>query len=226
VAGGKWLLNFGTTYGKYLIMALFPLSAVYFYWDEIMAALPVLGQGAVDLLSRYGKYIIMALFPISALWFYKDEIIDFFSSLPDRILAALASAGPRLRAFFAQHLGGLMDFVGKITGGSSAGQSIEARANGGPVEAGQPVIVGDGGRPELFVPDRSGTILPSVPASMPAPISGRSGGGGINLVVNVNVNGGASRDTAENIASRVKDVLASMVPEIRMALGAEEADAL
>ncbi len=38
------------------------------------------------------------------------------------------------------------------------------RAEGGPVSAGQPYIVGER-RPELFIPNQSGTILPSVPSA-------------------------------------------------------------
>ncbi len=41
--------------------------------------------------------------------------------------------------------------------------TLGGRDAGGPVAAGMPVIVGER-RPELFVPDRSGYILPSVPA--------------------------------------------------------------
>lgn len=41
-------------------------------------------------------------------------------------------------------------------------KAIGVRALGGPVEKGQPYIVGDGGRPELFVPDQSGTIIPDL----------------------------------------------------------------
>lgn len=44
-------------------------------------------------------------------------------------------------------------------------------ALGGRTFANEPVIVGDGGRPELFIPDTNGYIAPRVPASM-------SGGGG------------------------------------------------
>jgi hypothetical protein len=47
--------------------------------------------------------------------------------------------------------------------GVHAGSS-KKRAAGGPVTAGQPYIVGDGGRPELFVPDTNGRIEPRVPA--------------------------------------------------------------
>ena len=42
---------------------------------------------------------------------------------------------------------------------------IEARAHGGPVSAGHPYLVGEK-RPEVFVPDTSGTILPNVTGSM------------------------------------------------------------
>ncbi|HEY4268419.1 MAG TPA: hypothetical protein VGM94_09535 [Galbitalea sp.] len=44
------------------------------------------------------------------------------------------------------------------------------RATGGPVRAGQPYIVGEH-RPELFVPDANGRILPRVPSAMSGPIS-------------------------------------------------------
>lgn len=40
---------------------------------------------------------------------------------------------------------------------------LRALAQGGRVEAGEPVIVGDGGQPELFVPDQSGYVYPEVP---------------------------------------------------------------
>ena len=36
----------------------------------------------------------------------------------------------------------------------------EKRAMGGPVQAGQPYVVGDGGRPEMFVPGSDGYIFP------------------------------------------------------------------
>ena len=48
------------------------------------------------------------------------------------------------------------------------------RATGGSAKAGMPYIVGDGGRPELFVPGVNGRIVPSVPE-----------GGGMNFTMNV-----------------------------------------
>lgn len=46
--------------------------------------------------------------------------------------------------------------------GVMGGSHLEARATGGPVNAGQPYVVGEN-QPEVFVPHTSGTILPSVP---------------------------------------------------------------
>ncbi|WP_156759563.1 phage tail tape measure protein [Microbacterium karelineae] len=43
------------------------------------------------------------------------------------------------------------------------GGVVPALANGGPVQPGRPYIVGDGGQPELFVPDSSGYVFPEVP---------------------------------------------------------------
>lgn len=59
-------------------------------------------------------------------------------------------------------------------GTPSFGGGFQERAHGGPVTKGRPYIVGEH-RPELFVPDQNGMILPSVP-------SGSSGGGGVQVV--------------------------------------------
>lgn len=56
-----------------------------------------------------------------------------------------------------------------VDAGSDAGlaqrfiNSLMGRASGGPVRAGQPYIVGEK-RPELFIPNTSGTIVPEVPS--------------------------------------------------------------
>lgn len=48
-----------------------------------------------------------------------------------------------------------------IPGGADAWSNLQKRADGGPVRAGMPYIVGER-QPELFVPDTNGYILPSV----------------------------------------------------------------
>ena len=98
----------------------------------------------------------------------RDKIID---AQIDKILGnfgenfgASASGGKRK---------GLGGFLGGILGGLF-------RANGGPVKAGKPYIVGER-QPELFVPRTSGTILPSTDI-----------GGGDNTTNMVTVNVDAS----------------------------------
>jgi len=56
------------------------------------------------------------------------------------------------------------------------------KENGGPVRANEPYIVGER-RPELFVPSRSGTILPSVPMGGASVVN--------NIVINVDASGTA-----------------------------------
>ena len=59
------------------------------------------------------------------------------------------------------------------------------RADGGPVSAGRPYIVGEK-RAELFVPERSGFILPSVPSMSAGGAAVASGAGGVNVTININ----------------------------------------
>ena len=97
-----------------------------------------------------------------------------------------------------QEKGGLGGFLGGVIGGLF-------RANGGPVKAGQPYIVGER-QPELFVPNRSGTIIPSV----------TSGGDSITNIINVSVDAsgssvqgdtGASQQLGETIALVVQETI-------------------
>ena len=74
---------------------------------------------------------------------------------------------------------------GTGTGGGLLGPLF--RANGGSVSSGQPYIVGEKG-PELFMPGRSGTIIPNH----------NLGGGGTTVIVNVDASGSSvSGDQAQ-----------------------------
>ncbi len=78
-----------------------------------------------------------------------------------------------------------MALFGAISGTGTGGGLLGAlfkpkpRANGGPVTGGSPYIVGERG-PELFVPGRSGSIVPN---------NQLAGGGDTNVVVNVDASG-------------------------------------
>jgi hypothetical protein len=86
--------------------------------------------------------------------------------------------------------GGLAAFTGGFTGSADPSarfgllptSNIPFRANGGPVSGGSPYIVGEKG-PELFVPGRSGSIVPN----------GAMAG---ETVVNITVNSNGSGNTA------------------------------
>ena len=68
---------------------------------------------------------------------------------------------------------------GTGTGGGLLGGLFKPRANGGPVTGGSTYLVGERG-PELFVPGRSGTIVPN---------DKMGGGSSTNVVVNVDASG-------------------------------------
>jgi methyl-accepting chemotaxis protein len=84
---------------------------------------------------------------------------------------------------------------------------VGRRAYGGPVRAGQPVWVGDGGEPELWVPDTAGTVVPK----------SRMGGGQMTIVNNVTVQGGDNpRQTGEAVAAGIAASLPALI-DMRLA---------
>ncbi len=101
----------------------------------------------------------------------RDKIID---AQLDKLIGGFGEAfGKSASGGEKKGLGG---FLGGLLGGLF-------KANGGPVKAGQPYIVGER-QPELFVPRSSGTILPSVPMS--------GGGDSVTNVITVNVDANSS----------------------------------
>ena len=86
-----------------------------------------------------------------------------------------------------------LNLIGSQNRGNPLGQLLGFRANGGPVSAGSPYIVGEKG-PELFTPSTSGNITPN------------SALGG-NTVVNITVNeNGGSSSTSQG--DKAKEALA------------------
>lgn len=57
-----------------------------------------------------------------------------------------------------------VDIGGFLEGAKRGGLRIEARQHGGPVQRGQPYVVGEK-RPELFVPNQSGKVIPEIRTS-------------------------------------------------------------
>ena len=103
------------------------------------------------------------------------------------IVVCLTQSGCELLSLPGQILGGLFGF----------------RAGGGDVSAGRPYIVGEQG-PELFVPNRSGNV---VPASQTRQVmNGQPSGGNTNIVINVPIHtqtGSVSPQTRSQVATDV-----------------------
>ena len=100
----------------------------------------------------------------------RDKIID---AQLDKLIGGFGEAfGKSASGGEKKGLGG---FLGGILGGLF-------KANGGPVKAGQPYIVGER-QPELFVPRTSGTIMPSVPMGGESVVN--------NITVSVDATGSA-----------------------------------
>jgi TP901 family phage tail tape measure protein len=83
---------------------------------------------------------------------------------------------------------------GMLAGGIRRGLADSFRAGGGPVEAGQPYMVGEQG-PEMFVPGSNGTVVPN------------EGGGMGNVSINLNVTEGSARQAGMNFAEGLQERL-------------------
>ena len=85
--------------------------------------------------------------------------------------------------------------------------NIPHLARGGPVEAGRPYVVGDGGRPELFVPRTDGHVLPRVPDGFDedGPLPSLGGGIGGTVIKLVMPDG---RQLAEVVLDELDDLAA------------------
>lgn len=102
------------------------------------------------------------------------SVKDAFKSMASSIVADLMRmyirsqiTGPLAQAIF----GGMQSYS---MGANPQTYGLEQRANGGPVTAGRPYLVGERG-PELMVPNRSGTIVPN----------GAAGGVTVNQTVHI-----------------------------------------
>ena len=119
-----------------------------------------------------------------------NGVAEAFMNMATEIIAKMITmyAFKTLLGLFGGGGGSLFSGQGQVTmpaAGVGRGASmfmpgaVSFRANGGPVTGGSPYIVGERG-PELFVPGRSGSIVPN---------NQLAGGGDTNVVVNVDASG-------------------------------------
>jgi len=121
------------------------------------------------------------------------------TSLEDLVLQA-AVVNPVLNALFGGSRGTASDLGAALGGAGSGGGLIggflnlfQARALGGPVNSGQPYLVGERG-PELFVPQTAGRIAPN------------AGTGAVNITMNISTpDANSFRASQTQIAAAMAD---------------------
>lgn len=178
------ILNFFKTNGRYIIMALFPVSILYFYWDQISGFLR----------SVPGR------------------IMDFFRSIPDRILSALSGLKDRMKSYLSELLPAwAVRLVARVTGSGEQREAVEARASGGPVRVGREYLVGERG-PERFIPDSSGTIIPNGGGD-PSPSAGR-GITFAPVITITGVSDNDGRSIAESVERALRDMMPSFLASL------------
>ncbi|WP_108398792.1 tape measure protein [Devosia submarina] len=108
-----------------------------------------------------------------------DDLIEG-KSATEALGNALASIGNALLDF------GLNSLFSMLMPGRGGGIAslFQRRERGGPVTAGKPYIVGEK-RPEIFVPNQSGRIIPRIPTMPSAGAAAASGGGSMSINVDV-----------------------------------------
>ena len=130
----------------------------------------------------------------------QEALADAFQRISQAFIAMAAEIiAKQLTLILLQQLfnalgggGGAFATAGKNLTGAGAlktvipGLAVGARANGGSVSSGSPYMVGERG-PELFVPGRSGAIVPN---------DELGGGGQTNVVVNVDARGSSVEGNA------------------------------
>lgn len=127
--------------------------------DQFGQTASVMQTYAAQLGDILGDLAVMTLDNIDDVDALKKAWADFARQTARELLKLAISKG--FQALINLATGGIGgNLFGGIGGG---GGGIGFRASGGPVSAGKPYIVGEK-RPELFVPNTSGTILPSVPS--------------------------------------------------------------
>jgi TP901 family phage tail tape measure protein len=183
--------------GEGIRSALGPQAAAGF--DQIIAA----GQRVVSFFSNmtlgasleqwrsFGASIGSAIAPgIASAIALGQGLLDFFLAIPGKIAAAFSAVkgwAASMSSGINATEGGTSPAAGPAAAPSNPSSPALKRATGGPVQAGKRYLIGEKGRPEVFVPGVSGRVIADAPApsrgperklrrSLPAPMHFTLGG--------------------------------------------------
>lgn len=149
-----------------------PIIAISTTIIALSSALAALSLGFMNMSMMLTNATAMMFVPISVLLTAEFAIITAAATVAAKAVGMLAVSLAAASAAAIPIVGWVLAPGAALSTAAAiaAGQALlEFREKGGPVKAGHPYIVGEK-RPELFVPDRSGTILPDT--------SALNGGGG------------------------------------------------
>ena len=159
-----------------------PIIAISTTIIALSSALAALSLGFMNMSMMLTNATAMMFVPISVLLTAEFAIITAAATVAAKAVGMLAVSLAAASAAAIPIVGWVLAPGAALSTAAAiaAGQALlEFREKGGPVKAGHPYIVGEK-RPELFIPDRSGTILPDTSAL-------NGGGGSTSTVYNTPV---------------------------------------
>ena len=164
-------------------------------WTQAMEALNK-GFGNVDVDTLQQKMDSFADTTVKNMSAGLMSIVEGTASLKDAFKSMVKSLIMQaIQLFVIDKLtGGFISFMKNMTGGGGGGGGggLTGKAIGGPVQAGQPYMVGERG-PEMFIPSQGGSIASNK----------KMGGGGITVVNNVD-----ARGSGADVDQKIKSAMA------------------
>ena len=183
--------NIKETIGQALITALLPFIQQFTAWLNDPKTKENFDKWTASF-QEWALILIPIVIDVFKLWAgWLKTAFDTLVDIEVKILSIVDKAkvlGGTLKTAFANAGSNIKWAIG-----------LEGRASGGPVNGGQPYMVGENG-PELFVPRRSGSIIPN----------GSGIGGGISISLNGNFYG-TDESTAEKFADMIANKLGMQV---------------
>lgn len=143
-----------------------PIIAISTTIIALSSALAALSLGFMNMSMMLTNATAMMFVPISVLLTAEFAIIAAAATVAAKAVGMLAVSLAAASCAAIPIVGWVLAPGAALSTAAAiaAGQALlEFREKGGPVKAGHPYIVGEK-RPELFIPDRSGTILPDTSA--------------------------------------------------------------
>lgn len=178
-----------------------PIIAISTTIIALSSALAALSLGFMNMSMMLTNATAMMFVPISVLLTAEFAVIAAAATVAAKAVGMLAVSLAAASCAAIPIVGWVLAPGAALSTAAAiaAGQALlEFREKGGPVKAGHPYIVGEK-RPELFIPDRSGTILPDTSAL-------NGGGGSTSTVYNTPVTVTVQALDAKSFEGRIDEM--------------------